>query len=190
MRLESDIKAVFDQIKSRFGKLDNCINNAGLAYNSLPINGNTVEWREMIDVNVLGLSITTREAILLMLDSDINEGQIINLNSMGGHRVLTNSATHFYSATKFAVRALTEGLRQELQQLKSGVRVPQISLGMVEIEFALRLHMDEEKAAATYSSIKCLQADDIAQVVIDILELPNDVKINDVLIRPTHSISS
>jgi NAD(P)-dependent dehydrogenase (short-subunit alcohol dehydrogenase family) len=85
LRLESDIKAVFDQIKSRFGKLDNCINNAGLAYNSLPINGNTVEWREMIDVNVLGLSITTREAILLMLDSDINEGQIINLNSMGGH---------------------------------------------------------------------------------------------------------
>ncbi len=190
MRLESDIKAVFDQIKSRFGKLDNCINNAGLAYNSLPINGNTVEWREMIDVNVLGLSITTREAILLMLDSDINEGQIINLNSMGGHRVLTNSATHFYSATKFAVRALTEGLRQELRQLKSGIRVLQISLGMVETEFAFRLHKDEEKAAATYSSIKCLQADDIAQVVIDILELPNDVKINDVLIRPTHSISS
>jgi NADP-dependent 3-hydroxy acid dehydrogenase YdfG len=72
-----------------------------------------------------------------------------------------------------------------LQQLKSGVRVPQISLGMVEIEFALRLHMDEEKAAATYSSIKCLQADDIAQVVIDILELLNHVKINDVLIRRT-----
>jgi NADP-dependent 3-hydroxy acid dehydrogenase YdfG len=185
LRLESDIKAVFDQIKSRFGKLDICINNAGLAHNSPLIDGNTDEWREMIDVNVLGLSITTREAIRLMLDSDINDGQIINLNSMGGHRTLPNSATHFYSATKFAVRALTEGLRQELRQLKSGIRVAQISPGMVETEFAPRLLKDKEKAAAHYSSIKCLQADDIAQVVIDILELPNHVEINDVLIRPT-----
>jgi len=185
LRLESDIKAVFDQIKSRFGKLDICINNAGLAHNSPLIDGNTDEWREMIDVNVLGLSITTREAIRLMLDSNINDGQIINLNSMGGHRTLPNSATHFYSATKFAVRALTEGLRQELRQLKSGIRVAQISPGMVETEFALRLLNDKEKAAAHYSSIKCLQADDIAQVVIDILELPNHVEINDVLIRPT-----
>jgi NADP-dependent 3-hydroxy acid dehydrogenase YdfG len=56
---------------------------------------------------------------------------------------------------------------------------------MVETQFALRLHKDGEKAAATYSSIKCLKVDDIAQVVIDILQLPNHVEINDVLIRPT-----
>jgi NADP-dependent 3-hydroxy acid dehydrogenase YdfG len=185
LRLESDIKAVFDQIKCIFGKLDICINNADLAHNSPLINGNTNEWKELIDVNVLGLSITTREAIRLMLDSDTNDGQIIYLNIMGGHRVLPNSATHFYSATEFSVRALTEGLRQELRQLKSGIRVPQISPGMVENEFALKLHKDEEKAAATYPPIKCLQADDIAQVVIDILQLPNHVEINNVLIRPT-----
>lgn len=157
-----------------------------MAHNSPLIGGNTDEWRDMIDVNILGLSITTREAIRLMLDKNIDDGQIIHVSSMGGHRVLPQSATHFYSATKFAVRSLTEGLRHELRQLKSGIRVAQISPGMVETEFAYRLHKDNEKTSTPYSSIKCLEADDIAQVVIDILELPPHVEIHDVLIRPTH----
>lgn len=65
----------------------------------------------MCEVNILGLSICTREAVQLMLDKSINDGQIVNISSMSGHRIVPSASTHFYSATKFAVRALTEGIK-------------------------------------------------------------------------------
>jgi 17beta-estradiol 17-dehydrogenase / 3beta-hydroxysteroid 3-dehydrogenase len=189
LRKDEDISAMFSQIRSQFGRLDICINNAGLANNASLIDGSTDKWREMVDVNIIALSIVTREAVQLMIEKNINDGQIIQISSMSGHRVVANKETHFYSATKHAVKALTEGLRQEMRERKLGIRVCEISPGMVKTEFASRLHNDKELADKIYSSIECIQSEDIAQVVLNVIKMPPHVEVNEVIIRPTQQIS-
>ena len=89
----------------------------------------------MLDVNILGLSIVTREAVSLMRSSGVDAGHVINVNSMSGHRIV---GLPMYSATKFAVTALTEGLRRELRQANTHIRSTSISPGLVATEFAYR----------------------------------------------------
>jgi len=127
---EDEILLVFNEISSRFGSLYGCINNAGLAHQASLMNGETKQWKEMLDVNVMGLCICTREACKLMTSG----GHVVHLNSLSGHRV----TSPFYSATKFAVTALTEGLRRELRANNSKIRITSISPGVVETEFAKR----------------------------------------------------
>ncbi|MEQ2278531.1 Dehydrogenase/reductase SDR member 11, partial [Xenotaenia resolanae] len=106
-------------------------------------------------VNVLALSICTREAYQSMKERNIDDGHIINLNSISGHIVINSSDVHFCMATKYAVSALTEGLRQELREAKTHIRATSISPGMVETEFIYRLYSNNpEKAKASYSRLK------------------------------------
>lgn len=161
----------------------------GLAKDAPLLSGETEHWREMLDVNVVALSVCTREAIQLMADSQVTDGHIIHVSSMSGHRIVPSAATHFYGATKFAVRALAEGLRQELRAMKSGIRVTLISPGLVETEFAIRLQESIEKGKEVYANSPSIKAEDIAQVVVNVLSLPAHVEVNDVLIRPTHQVS-
>ncbi|KAM7067589.1 dehydrogenase/reductase SDR family member 11 isoform 3-T3 [Molossus nigricans] len=143
-----------------------------------------------IEVNVLALSICTREAYQSMKERNVDDGHIININSMSGHRVLPQSAVHFYSATKYAVTALTEGLRQELREAQTHIRATCISPGLVETHFAFKLHdQDPEKAAATYEHIKCLKPEDVAEAVIYVLSTPQRVQIGDIQMRPTEQVS-
>lgn len=97
---------------------------------------------------------------------------------------------HFYCATKYAVTALTEGIRQELREANTHIRATCISPGIVETEFAFRHHnSDPEKAAAVYESIKCLKAEDIASAVTFVLSAPPHVQIGDVQMRPVEQVS-
>ena len=89
----------------------------------------------MLDINVLALSIVTRESIALMRANSIDDGHVININSMSGHYV---KKLPMYSGTKYAVTALTEGLRTELRQIKSHIRSTSISPGLTETEFGYR----------------------------------------------------
>jgi len=180
---EDDILAVFAKIRDDFGRIDICINNAGFSSNTSLINGQTDDWRNIIDVNVMALCICTRESLKLMKEKNIDSGQIIHISSMAGHRVPSASVS-FYSGTKFMVRALAEGLRQELRAAKSKIRVASISPGLVETGFAYRLLEDPEKAQELYGSIHCLQPSDIAESVVYILSTKPRVDINDILIRP------
>lgn len=142
-----------------------------------------------LQVNVLALSICTREAYQSMKERKVDDGHIININSMSGHRVLPQSAVHFYSATKYAVTALTEGLRQELREAQTHIRATCISPESVETRFAFKLHdKDPEKAAATYEHIKCLKPEDVAEAVIYVLSAPQRVQIGDIQMRPTEQV--
>ncbi|XP_059525727.1 dehydrogenase/reductase SDR family member 11 isoform X4 [Myotis daubentonii] len=153
-----------------------------------------------IEVNVLALSICTREAYQSMKERNVDDGHIININSMSGHRVVPQSVAHFYSATKYAVTALTEGLRQELREAQTHIRAtflsrPSLSAqcispGLVETQFAFKLHdKDPEKAAATYEHIKCLKPEDVAQAIIYVLSTPPHVQIGDIQMRPTEQVT-
>ncbi|XP_033833504.1 dehydrogenase/reductase SDR family member 11-like [Periophthalmus magnuspinnatus] len=187
---EEEILSMFSDIKSQHQGVDVCINNAGLAHPEPLLSGKTSGWKNMLDVNVIALSVCTREAYQSMKERNVDDGHIININSMSGHRVVHNSVTHFYSATKFAVTALTEALRLELREAKTHIRATSISPGVVETEFALRLFsQNPEKVATAYKQFKCIEAVDIAHAVIYALSAPPHVQIGDIQIRPVEQLA-
>lgn len=112
-----------------------------------------------------------------------DDGHVIHISSMSAHRVPAGSG--MYSATKFAVRALTEGLRQELRKMRSDIRVTALSPGYVETDFAEVYHGSSDAAEKTYGKFKVLQPEDVASTMIHVLHAPPHVAIHDVLMRPT-----
>nr|XP_022313170.1 dehydrogenase/reductase SDR family member 11-like [Crassostrea virginica] len=186
---EEEILSMFGRIQSELGGVDVCINNAGLAHCAPLLSGSTADWKNMLDVNVLGLCICTREAFQQMRKNKVDDGHIFLINSMSGHRVVRNANGHFYSATKYAVTALLEGIRNELLELKSHIRVTSISPGIVATEFHQRMHNSKEKGKAICSHLKCLEGTDLADAVIYALSAPPHVQIHDILLRPTEQTS-
>ncbi|MCS6812719.1 MAG: SDR family NAD(P)-dependent oxidoreductase, partial [Cyanobacteria bacterium] len=109
-------------------------------------------------------------------------GDIVNIGSIAGHQ--TYPKGHVYCATKAAVRALSEGINQDV--LGTPVRVSAVDPGMVETEFSqVRFHGDRDRAAAVYRGMKALTADDVAEVVLFCVTRPPHVTISEVLVLPT-----
>ncbi|XP_044260590.1 farnesol dehydrogenase-like [Tribolium madens] len=182
MTLETDILEAFKWIKATLGPVSILINNAGLSQPNTLIGGNTQMWKTVLDTNVLGLSIATREAINQMMENDI-AGHVIHINSILGHYVAHVPNLNVYSASKFAVTALTETLRQELVGLGSKIRITSVSPGPVDTEFgaALRGSEDWEKL---YNSMPKLQSEDVADAVVYVLSTPPHVQVHEMMIRP------
>ncbi len=183
LRHEPDIVSFFSRIQDQWGGVDVLVNNAGVGRRASLMQGETAGWQEMLDVNVLALCICTREAIRLMHQQG-DRGHIIHISSMSGYRI-PGATSSFYAATKFAVRALTEGLRQELRAADSQIKVSAVSPGFVETEFAEKLHQSAEKASELYSRFPVLQPADIAEAVWYLLSQPQHVQVHDILLRPT-----
>ncbi|XP_030599681.1 dehydrogenase/reductase SDR family member 11-like [Archocentrus centrarchus] len=178
---EAEILSMFAAIKQQHKGVDVCINNAGLGLPELLINGKTNGWKTMMDLNVLAVSICTREAYQSMKERNVDDGHIININSLCGYQVFPIPDLHFYTATKYAVTALTEALRQELRAEKTHIRATSISPGLVETEFASRLHSDNpDKAAGIYAAYKPLEPKDIVSAVTYALSAPPHVQIRDI----------
>ncbi|XP_076461344.1 dehydrogenase/reductase SDR family member 11-like [Babylonia areolata] len=186
---EEEVTAMFQMIRqhSSLGRVDVCINNAGLAHDAPLLTGDPAQWKHMFDVNVQGLMMVTKESFKLMQEKNIDDGHIILVNSMSGIRTVNSKGAHCYVATKFAVTAIREGLRNELREMKSKIRVSQVCPGFVETEFVKR-HFNEEHAKAVYSSMKCLQPEDIRDSILYILDAPPHVEINDVHMRATDQV--
>ena len=182
LRDEASIDALFAAVRGRWGGVDVLVNNAGLGHHAPLTSGATDAWREMLEVNVLALCVCTREAVKDMRARDV-AGHVIHVSSMAAHRVPAGSGV--YSATKYAVRSLTEGLRRELRELDSPIRVSAVSPGFVETEFAAHYHRSEEKAKETYSRYEVLKDADVADAVAWVLGTPPHVQVHDVLVRPT-----
>lgn len=182
LRQEEEILKLFDRIRNTWGGVDVLINNAGLGHRESLMTGRTEAWREMLEVNVLALCICTREAVHDMRQRG-NTGHIIHISSMSAHRVPASGGV--YSASKFAVRALTEGLRQELRAADSQIKVSSVSPGFVETEFAQKFNQSMEKAREVYGQFPVLQPKDIAEAVWYLLSQPDHVQVHDILLRPT-----
>lgn len=185
LRDEIQIDGMFETIDAEFGGLDVLVNNAGIGRNTPLIAGDRDAWRAMWEVNVQALSVCTSKAIQGMIESDY--GHVVHISSMSAHRVPEGSG--MYSATKFAVRSLTEGLRKELRAADSSVRITSISPGFVETEFAEKYSGDAERAREVYDRVQAIQPIDIAEAVWFVLNAPLNVEYHDMLIRPTHQAS-
>lgn len=170
--------------RAEFGGVDVLVNNAGLGREAPLLDGETDHWRSMLEVNVLALSIFTREAVADMRTRG-DDGHVIHISSMAGHRMPKSPTGAFYAATKHAVTALTEGLRRELWHAGSRIRVTAISPGFVETEFAAVFRDDPTAPAQAYGQFDCIQASEIADLVAHPLGQPPHVQIHDILLRPT-----
>ena len=187
IRREADIESLFAYIRDEYGTLDVLVNNAGLGRDASLLDGATDAWRHMFELNVIALSVCTREAVKLM-EHGQRAGHVVHISSMSGHRVPTGSGG-MYSATKHAVRALAEALRRELRAKQSPIRISSISPGFVETEFAEVMSGSREVARDVYSRFECLQPKDIAASVLYLLSQPQHVQIHDILMRPTEQVS-
>jgi serine 3-dehydrogenase len=165
--------------------IDVLINNAGLARGFAPVHeGDVEDWEEMIDTNVKGLLYVTRAILPSMVSR--GSGHIINLGSIAGHQVYPKGAV--YCASKYAVRALNEGLKMDL--LGTGVRVCSVSPGMVETEFSeVRFHGDTARASRTYANTRPLRASDIAEIAVFCATRPPHVDVSEVIVMPTDQAS-
>ena len=183
MRREEDILRLFAVARERFGGVDILVNNAGLG-RAAPLGSAPTElWREMLEVNVLGLAIATREAIQDMERRGV-AGHVVHVASMAAHRV-PGPESGMYAATKFAVRALTEGLRQELRARESPIRVSAVSPGHVLTEFADVFTGRPGAQAAIDRRFKILEPRDVAEAIVWVVTRPPHVEVHDLLVRPT-----
>lgn len=166
--------------------VDILVNNAGLAAGMATIDEADVDdWDQMIDTNVKGLLYVTN--MLLPLLKKSKAGHIINIGSTAGKTVYKYG--NVYCATKFAVDALTQGMRIDL--LPYGIKVTAINPGMAETEFSLvRFKGDEEKAKAVYDDKQPLTAADIADIAFYTATLPAHVCINDLTVTCLNQANS
>lgn len=160
------------------------VNNAGLGKGlSFLQEGKPEDWDTMIDTNIKGLLYITRQILPLMIKK--GNGHIVNLGSVAGYWPYPKG--NVYSATKFAVRGLSESMRIDL--LGTGIRVTEIAPGMVETEFSQVRLGDKEKAKAVYQGMHPLTPEDIAESIVWCVERPKHVNIQELVIYPTDQAS-
>jgi 3-hydroxy acid dehydrogenase/malonic semialdehyde reductase len=175
-----ETEKAFESLVNELPRLSILVNNAGLALGSASLQ--TVDLGDvdqMVDTNVKGLLYVTRLALPHLIKR--GDSHVVNIGSVAGRWTYPGGAT--YSATKFAVRALTESLRMDL--MGTPVRVTNIEPGMVETEFSeVRYDGDKEKAASVYKGMTPLKASDIAETIAWCLSRPKHVNIQELVIYP------
>lgn len=172
----ASVKSFVDFAVGRFGRLDVIVNNAGVMPLS-PVSAlKADEWDRMIDVNIKGV-LNGVEAALPVFERQ-GSGHFVNVSSVAGHVVFPTGAV--YCATKFAVRAISEGLRQELKN----VRVTTISPGAIATELGHDISHGETREFLAGLREIALSPDAIARAVDYAVSQPDDVDVNEVIVRP------
>jgi NADP-dependent 3-hydroxy acid dehydrogenase YdfG len=177
------VERLVDTAVQKFGRIDVMLNNAGLMPHS-PIERLKVDdWVQMVDVNIKGVLYGIAAALKHMKQQKF--GQIINVSSVAGHKVTPNGAV--YCATKHAVRALSEGLRQEIKPYN--VRTTIISPGAVATELPNSItEADVSAGVHKFYADFAIPADSFARAVVFAMSQPEDVDINEILFRPTRQV--
>ena len=172
-------KALTD-LPADWAAIEVLVNNAGLSRGLDKLHeGKLGDWEEMIDTNFKGLLYVSRAVIPGMVKRA--KGHIINIGSIAGHEVYPGG--NVYCATKFAVNALSRGLRLDLSG--TPLRVSTVDPGMVETEFSLvRFHGDGEKSGKVYQGLTALSPDDVAAAVVFCATRPPHVNISEIIVMP------
>lgn len=175
----AEVDALIAHTIEAFGRIDVLFNNAGIMPVSLLESLHYDEWESMIDVNIKGVLYGIGAALPHFKAQ--KSGQFINVSSVAGHLVAPSSAV--YSATKFAVRAISEGLRQEVKPYN--IRTSIISPGLTQSELTHGITDEKIKPMIAQMAGLSITADSIARAVAYVIEQPEDVDVNEMIIRPT-----
>lgn len=181
VRQQDQVEALVEFAREKFGRVDVIVNNAGVMPLSPLAELKVDEWERMIDVNIKGVLFGIAAGLPIMKRQGF--GHFVNISSIGGHAVYPTAAV--YCATKYAVRAISEGLRQE--QLDGDIRVTIISPGVVESELANSITDPASRAAMDSFRQIALTPDAIARAVCYAIEQPADVDVSEIIVRPTKS---
>ena len=186
VRDREQVEASLQSLSGAWKKIDILINNAGNAHGLAPIQtGDVDDWDAMMDINVKGLLYVSRYVVPGMTER--KTGHIINIGSIAGKEVYPNG--NVYCASKFAVDALTKGMRMDLNAF--GIKVTGIHPGLVETEFSIvRFKGDEQKASQVYKGLTPLSGGDIADIILYVLSAPPHVVLADITVFPTAQGSS
>ena len=178
---KNDCDKLIDETVKKWGRLDILVNNAGLMPLSFVKSLKVDEWEKMVDVNIKGVMYCTAAAIPHLIKQ--NSGHIVNISSIAGRVVFP--AGSVYCATKYAVRAFSEGLRQELS-VRHNIRVTTIEPGVVETELTNTITDKALDSFVKYAKeMKALKSEDIANSIVFALESPPHMNVNEIAIRPT-----
>ncbi|XP_053689237.1 farnesol dehydrogenase-like [Sabethes cyaneus] len=172
---EDDILKTFKWIEQKFGGVDVLINNAGILRDCSLVEADTQKVREVLDTNVMGLVLCSREAFQSMKKRSV-DGHIVHINSIAGHQVPNFPRLNIYPASKHAVTAITETMRQELKAEGTKIKVTSISPGGVRTEI-----IPEEFLTA---EMPMLESEDIAEAVLYVVGTPPHVQVHELTIKP------
>lgn len=181
VRDRSAVEAAATALLEATGAPDILVNNAGLAAGLSPLQeGDPDDWDRMIDTNLKGLLNVSRAILPAMVAR--GTGHVINLGSTAAHLVYPMG--NVYNATKYGVRALTEGMNLDVAGTR--IRVSEVDPGFVDTEFSeVRFHGDRARARAVYRGFTPLSADDVADAIAYIVGLPEHVNVLDLVLVPT-----
>lgn len=186
VRDKDQVFKAIESLPEEYKAVDILINNAGNAHGLSPIHeGNLEDWDAMMDINVKGLLYVTKSIVPGMVDR--KSGHIINIGSVAGKEAYAKG--NVYCASKFAVDAISTGMRIDLNEF--GIKVSEINPGAVNTEFSsVRFKGDEKKADKVYEGFKPLLAEDIADIIYFVATRPAHVNIADLLVFPTAQASA
>ncbi|WP_018477197.1 SDR family NAD(P)-dependent oxidoreductase [Pontibacter roseus] len=186
VRDRAAVSEAISSLPTEWRAIDVLVNNAGNAHGLSSIqNGALEDWDAMLDINVKGLLYVTHAVLPLMLAQ--KKGHIINIGSIAGKEVYANG--NVYCASKFAVDAISKGMRIDLVQ--EGIKVSEVNPGLVETEFSeVRFKGDKARAATVYQGYEPLRAEDIADLIAFMVTRPAHVNLAEVLILPAAQASA
>lgn len=178
---EVQVQNLVQKTKTEFGQIDILINNAGIAAVGAIDGGNTSDWKDMINLNLLGLLYVTH-AVLPILKAQ-GAGHIVNISSVAGRTARVGIGV--YNATKWGVNGFSESLRQEV--CKQNIRVTVVEPGLVNTEIDDRISdpIAKQNSQERRRSITPLESEDIAAAILYAVTQPPRVNVNEILIRPT-----
>ncbi len=186
VRNKNDVTDKLKGLEDEWKNIDILINNAGNAHGLDFIHeGDIEDWDMMIDTNVKGLLYVSREVLSIMVNN--KKGHIINIGSIAGKEVYPKG--NIYCASKFAVDAISQGMRIDLN--KHNIKVSQINPGLVETNFSMvRFKDDKERSKAVYKDVNPLVSEDIANVIDYVISSPENVNISDITVLAKSQASS
>lgn len=179
------VTALADKAIATYGRIDVWINNAGVMPQGLFIENQLEDWENAIDINIKGVLNGISASLPYMQKQKC--GQIINISSVAG--VMAHAGTGVYSATKWAVRAISESLREEMADMDGNLRVTIISPGSFKTELMNSMNNDNFKSGVEdFYNKFAITPERVAQTIAESIDLPDDTSWNEVIIRPTKQV--